>query len=399
MVFAMASLLFTSCTKENQIIDETDPVEEIDPTHLEDNPLIDNAEARSDSEGINLGCFSIEYPFSLDIDGEEVEINSEEDFENISTSINEESIVDFVYPLNITFENEENQTIENAEQLAEAFAECIPDQGWDVFPDSLDQNSFPAYLINTDESCFDLVYPVSLLDLVTGDEVIVNDEDEFIAALADAESFLFFNFPLTLIGEEGEVLANNGEELWTILISCEYDGSGAGIDTTFNLGGEILCYDVSYPFTVLLANGNEVVVNNHEEYCALMLEGQVVDFVYPITLINAEGEEVIVNSQEEFAQALEDCGFIFGGDNLFFISAGDNYINGEYGCYDINYPITAIANGETIELTNGDELIELTSTSPDSQIVFPVSITLNDTEEVVELNSMQDLFSILEDCQ
>jgi len=399
MTMALVSLMFASCTKENEIVDTTDPIEEVDPTMLNDNPLFDNALPRNNGDGVELGCLIIDYPFSLLIDGEESEVDSDDDFESLLISLTDSSIVDFVYPLDITYEDGESTVIEDAEQLGEAFASCIPDEGWDVTIDSTSDNSFPAYLINSQESCFNVTYPVSMIDYNTGDEVVANNEAEFVAALANAELFLFFNFPLTLEGDEGEVTAEDSEELWELLLSCEYDGSG-GIDTTFNPSGEILCYDIAYPFTVLLADGSEVIVNDHEEYCALMLGGEILDFVYPITLIDQEGDEVVINDQSDFMEALEDCADItvFGPD-LFILATGDNYGDGALGCYDINYPISIDVDGEIVEAGSTAEVIAISTSTPWAQAVFPINITLNETGETVELGSIFDLIDVLENCQ
>jgi len=400
MLMAFVSFMLASCTKDNQTEVQIDPVEETEPTNVIDNPLVDNIVPRSDSEGCDLECFIIDYPFSISLDGEVSEIDSEEDLNSVFESITEESVVDFVYPLNITYDDGETAVINNVEELGEAFASCIPDEGWNINIDSTSENSFPAFLINSEESCYNLVYPLTLTDLVTGENVDVQNEEDFISAMTNTESILFFNFPLTLTGEEGEATANSGEELWDLLLACEYEGTGGGIDSTFNPSGEVLCYEIVYPFSVLLANGDEAVINNHEEYCAIMLEGQVADFVYPITLINAEGELTVVNSQEELEQAFLDCVFIFeGGSELFLLLAADNAFNNGYGCYDINYPISAIVDGEEVELNNFEDAMGLVNLSPEAQAVFPVNITLNTTGEIIQLESIIELFNLAEECE
>lgn len=399
MTMTLVSLMFASCTKENKIIDTTDPIEGLDPTMLNDNPLFDNALPRNNEDGVDLGCLIIDYPFSLLIDGVESEVDSDDDFESLLISLTDSSIVDFVYPVDITYEDGEASMIENAEELGEAFASCIPDEGWDVTIDSTSDNSFPAYLINSQESCFDVTYPVSMIDFHTGDEVVANNQGEFIAALANVELFLYFTFPLNLEGEQGEVTAENSEELWDLLLSCEYNGPG-GIDTTFNPSGEILCYDIAYPFTLLLIDGSEVVVHDHEEYSVQMLNGQVLDFIYPITLIDSEGEELVVSDQSGLMAAFDACFDITVlGPDLFILAAGDNYGDGNLGCYDINYPISIDVDGEIVEVNSTAEVIAIGTSIPSAQAVFPISVTLTETGETVELDSIIDLFDVLEDCQ
>ena len=76
LIFAAFMFTFTSCTKEE--ITEAE-ITEI-PTDIDEdyyNSLLDNIENRNDlEEGLGLGCFSINTPFSLDVNGDIIEINT-----------------------------------------------------------------------------------------------------------------------------------------------------------------------------------------------------------------------------------------------------------------------------------------------------------------------------------
>lgn len=397
MLFAMASLFITSCTKEDIANEEIDPIEETEVEQLTDNPLVDDIEARSTGDGAELACFVIDYPFSLSVDGEISEIDSEEDLEAVFADLTGQEIVDFVYPFDITYEDGTTESIADAEALGEAFATCIPDHGWDPGSGGQDDCGFPAYLITQDEGCYDLVYPITLVDSDTGATTEVSNDEEFIAAITNTELILLFQFPLTLVDEDGvESTATDADGLFQLLVDCEYEGGGS-VDTVISVGGDIACYDIEFPFTVSLVDGSEVEVADNDELLSLMLEGNVVSFVYPITLLDEEGETITVNSDEDLMEAFIDCGY--GGTPLDialpFLLSGDNAANDGFGCYDIIYPLTVVDDNETIELQSLDEAINITMESPLAELQFPVSVT-NSDGEVVTIESLEELFSTLE---
>ena len=406
-------ITFASCTKEE--ISTTD-ITEI-PTDIDEdmfNPLLDNIENRDDLEdGLQLGCFSIDTPFSLDVDGTVVEINTLEDLENAfdfdstDVAIN----VDFVYPLSITYEDGETAELADGEALGEAFSLCIPDEGWEQ-PDSTGfDGSFPAYLICEINSCYQLIYPVTLVDM-NGTTYTVNNEDEFIDALSTVD-YLAFQFPVNL-SEEGEdaiLVATSSEELFDLLLDCQGEswtgGGDVEIDSTFDIGG-IACYDLVFPVTFSTVNGGDLVINNYEEFSAALLNGNIENFVYPISLANINSDELItVNNDEEFAEALDDCWDGNGGgvnptdgDVAFiFFVASDDF---DSDCYSINYPVDVITiDSMQVTYTSASDVTTAIETGENfpHQLVYPVSVTINVSGETVILEETNDIFELLEDCQ
>ncbi len=399
-MFAVITFMFASCTEEDTTIEVIDPVEEIDTTKLTDNPLVDQIEGRDNEEGCELGCFTIDYPFSISINGEVYEIDSEDDLDVILLdSLSEDAVVDFVYPFNITFEDGETETINNADELGLAFSECIPDEGWDVNNDTLGIDIFPAFLINSEENCFDLVYPITLQD-ESGNNIVIDDEEAFIAAYTSGESFLFFTFPLSLTGEEDVVVAN-GEDLFDLLLTCEYDNGG--VDTTFTGGDFFGCYEFAYPFSVILTSGEEVIINNHEEFCNI-LQGNVQGFGFPLTLIDEAGDEIVVNSEEELIELFQACDTLnidpWDSDGtLFILLTADNDVSPDgYGCYSVNFPVSVDTGDEIIEINSAEEGFGLNEQLGLGNVVFPVSIILNSNGEEVEINSILELLEVFENC-
>ena len=194
----LAILAFTSCQKEDTLITEVD-VPTVEPTETQVNGLL--ARAAHSSDGLDIGCVSIDYPFSMILeDSSIIEITSEDD---LVTAFEDEANppLDFVYPLTVTDEDGNSSTVIDAEALADIFADCIPDTGWD---DDFGDWFFPAWEINYENSCYQLVYPVTLLDMDSS-AVVANDEDELIAFLADGDIYSFA-FPIDLEDEDGNVV-------------------------------------------------------------------------------------------------------------------------------------------------------------------------------------------------
>lgn len=392
LFLTMVILSVFSCTK-----DDVDGINDIEPiVEVEDystNVLV--AQLNSEDDDFWLGCFSIETPFQLTIDGNAVTIETIEDMEAALDGLDETSAVDFVYPLTVNYEDGSTAEVADGEALGEAFATCIPDDGWSDI-----ENGFPAYVINEENSCYNLVYPVSLTDL-EGETVTVADEAAFIEALAN-NSFLFFTFPLNLENEEGvAVTAENDEELFALFFDCE--GTHPPCDSVDFGFGTIACYDVVFPVDMLTidADGNEVIITieNEDGFNNALLEGIVIGFAYPLTLSDEEGTELTINSEEELGEAIFACVDIIGPGNIesmrFIGEQGEQGGN----CYLINYPITINADDEAIVVNTPEESLNTFFGAETSELVFPIEVTLTATGNVLTLNNIGDISSLLEDCE
>lgn len=401
-------ITFTSCTEDP--ISETDNTEI--PTDVDEvmfNPLLDNIENRDDTDGLELGCFSINTPFSLDVDGSIFEINTFEDLDNaFDFDANDVAPnVDFVYPISITHANGDTEELADGEALGQAFALCIPDEGWESSDSTGTDGAFPAFLITELNSCYELVYPVTLQDY-DGTTYTANNEEGLIELLA-SENFLDFVLPISLQDEDGVYTANTADELFDLLLDCQdQTWTGGGDDEEYecplDIGG-IACYNLSFPVTFATIDGGEVVVNNAEEFSAAMISGNIANFVYPVTLVQVDTEEAVtVNSEEELNAAIDACwdgtggGNTTGGDAIIFFIASDDF---ESDCYSINYPVNVISMGNEVTYASVDDVNNALQTGanlPDD-LVYPVSVTLNSTGESVVINGAEDIITLLENCQ
>ncbi len=390
LFFLVAGALFmTSCQEDSFDTTDNGKTDVTPETELVNNVF---AQTRTDGNGVELECLTILYSFELELlDGTQVTVASDEDFEDILLNQDTSNyIVDFVYPLTVEDEDDNEVSVADLEELVELFASCIPDDGWgDGGSDG--SELVPAFLIDGENSCYELVYPINLVD-ENGNTVTVADEDEFIDALA-ANPILFFEFPITLSNDEGDVTINNIEELFAALWDCEEFENPCD---SIPIGGAsyLGCYQVEFPIELVLVDGSTVTVADEDEFANLLWSGEVAGFVYPLTLTDDEGNVVVVDSDEALSNAINDC---YDFEPLwaleFLFNSGP-----EAGCYEINYPITI---GGTV-VNNTEEYFQVLETindPADFEINYPASVTLIDDGSTVTLNSNEDLAALFVDCQ
>lgn len=389
---ALLTLMFTSCDRDNSV-DETNIDES--PTEVNVNPLVGRS-LGGNGDGMDFDCFLIKYTFSfVDIDDNEYPISSDEDFINLLDSSEELQIVDFKYPLTIITDSGESQA--NSEDDLEAlFASCVPSGGWE-------EGEFPAFSINYDNSCYELVYPVSVRN-DAGDVTVLDNEEAFNDAMA--ADLVYFVFPLDLIEEDGTAsTVEDIDMLFTYLIGCNGFGPSdtlIGAEWDWEGGFEYLgCYMLQFPFDVNLADGTAVTVNNHEELCDLMLTGELVDYAYPLTLEDEDNVEYVVNSEAELETLLIECDYIWVGDfegDVLVLLSGAGAFENEDPCYVISFPIE-IANGiETTSIASLEEMQEILFGEPQS-LVYPLNVVLESDGSIYTVEGIESLFDLLTICE
>ena len=410
----LALLVMTSCQKEN-IDTLTEKEETVTPTITTIAPPTNALFSRTSSEdaadevGISLDCITIIFPFNLlDNTGGIHEIDSEEAFAELfeETFDTTQYIVDFEFPLNVSLNGETAIVVEDNDQLGALFAECVPDGGWD-------DTYFPAYLIDDENSCYKTVYPISLEDATDGSIITVENEASFIEVLVEKE--VYFHFPITLTDETEEVTVATVEQLFDVLFSCnEFYQDSLAWD--YEDGFEyIYCYQVNFPLDVVLSGGTTKTVNNHEELCELMLQGELADYAYPLTLISPEGEEVIAESAEALEVLFEACDYDIGGfeesDVLLLAVFAQPFTEDSTSvCYTVNYPVSGTYVDETgatqtVVFNSEEEIFESQNFPPNGDtenaglnLVYPVEVTKQSDNQVVTINTIEDLFEVVEEC-
>lgn len=387
VVLLFGLFTFSSCEKEN-IDDTIIDVEEVLPTTSVVNNVILGLGSGSE-EGLEFGCLTILYDFEMvDEEGVNILFTSDDEFFDYLEDSTNSALLDFGYPLEVEDIDDDgvNESVNDIEELLELFAECIPTGGWTG-------GEFPAFVISFENSCYEMVYPVSLVD-IDGNVVIVNDAVELGDLLANGDLY-FFEWPLSLVDEDDVVYTADSEDALFILLS-ECDDFGNPCDTVITGGGFIGCYEIVFPIDLVLIDGSVVTAADENEFFNLIFSGQVEDFSYPITLLAADGTEIIISDADALDQALQDCGFIGGGDQMLLL-AGTATAAGS-GCYEINLPIDFVMlDGSILAITTMDEYIENMGAA--ETLVYPVSVTLTEDGSVVNLEDFEDILILLDECE
>ena len=240
------------------------------------------------------------YPATLLlVDGTTVVVNDDDEFAAVVVS---GDWAGFGFPLTLIDEDGEEIVVNDEEELDEALLDCA---GFGE----------PGFEFG-DLFCYDLTYPFSVTDLVTGDEITVNDSEEwFELQFGGPNGPISFeiNYPITLIDIETgeETVVNDEVELDEALAACTGSGGPGGPDPEF---GEFLCYDFVYPFSVAdQITGDVTAFNDSDEWNDYLNAGgpngpDSFEFVYPFSLSSVEtGDEVTVNDEEELFEAIEEC--------------------------------------------------------------------------------------------
>lgn len=176
--------------------------------------------ALRDGSGDNIingsSCISFVFPYTVEVFGQQIRIESEKDFVKVERILNQnnsgQDAVQVLFPVTIVLANHTKIVVSSEDELEDYEEECI--EGSD----------------DRDIECVDFKYPLefSLYDAqnqVTDNIVIDNDEElfKFLDKLED-DVYVSLKFPVTLILADGsEINVYNNDELEDIIEDSKDD--------------------------------------------------------------------------------------------------------------------------------------------------------------------------------
>ncbi|WP_430427604.1 hypothetical protein [Maribacter litoralis] len=189
----------------------------------------------NDGSGDNIvdgtSCFEINFPYTVEVNGIELTIDSEEDIdqvEEIFDSIDDdENLLDIIFPITVTAGDFTEITINGLEDLRDLAADCKEDGEDD------------------DIECIDFVYPMTMftfnVNLEQTSSVEVTSDRElrlFFKELGD-DSLVSFDFPVTLqLYDETTIVVESNQELAIAIENakdtCDEDDDDDYNDDDFN---------------------------------------------------------------------------------------------------------------------------------------------------------------------
>ncbi|MBV7267823.1 hypothetical protein [Winogradskyella luteola] len=209
---------------------------------------------------------------------------------------------DFVYPLTLSYNNGSTVTIQDLDNLVDVMLSSTDELYIDGISFPFDVETF-----NDDTDSIEIE--------------TIEDEEEFIDLLEDCD----FDEDDDECYEEYdpvcvEVTSPNGETfIVTYPNECYAEWDGFGDDdflddcgSDYYVGG-FECFSFNFPISVVTEDGEMITINSEEELSTELYDVYVFDFVYPFAVTVYEDEDddeediVIINSAEDFEDVLEDC--------------------------------------------------------------------------------------------
>ncbi|WP_298894272.1 hypothetical protein [uncultured Psychroserpens sp.] len=204
---------------------------------------------------------------------------------------------DFVYPINLSYNNGTTVAVESLEDLVQVLINSTDDLYINgiAFP-------FDVETYNDDSDAIEVV--------------TINNEEEFEDVLEDCD---FDEFDCECDDEYDpvcvEIEAPNGEVfLMTYPNECyaECDGFteddfSENCEEDYNCPGGIECFTFNFPLSIITDDGTTLEVNSQEELDNALYNSYYFDFVFPIDVTLDDGDVLTINNEEEFEDILEDC--------------------------------------------------------------------------------------------
>lgn len=285
--FVAMALLFNSCQEEfEEVGSDTQETLETNSSTAE---LIINT-ASNDGSFDNIvdesSCIAVQFPYTVEIAGIQITIDSIEDLELIEDIFDEfdddEDVLDIIFPITITLADFTEVVIENKEQLRELAADCK--EGGD----------------DDDIECIDFVYPITLFTFdVNGQQassVQINSDKDLRLFFKEREEgeIISIDFPVTLKKYDGtEVQVSTNAELARVLEAakdeCDEDDDDDYNDDDFDEDRFDFCL-TECPWQV-----REVIrgdVNQTEQYLEYIM-----DFAEDGTVMVKDREGNVLNGE------------------------------------------------------------------------------------------------------
>lgn len=213
----LSGMLFTSCrTEEDEIIDA--PIEETLGANSSVAALMQRvslSDGSLDNIIDNANCFTVNLPVTVIVNGIEVTVNTEADYELIEDILDESDddvdTVEIVFPITVTLEDYTEVTLNSVEEFLALLITC---PGEDEDDDDIE--------------CLDFVYPITatLFNPVTEElETFVIENDEQLYAfleLIEDSDVVTIEFPISVILADGStVVIESLEELEAVIDEAE----------------------------------------------------------------------------------------------------------------------------------------------------------------------------------
>jgi len=245
----------------------------------------------------------------------------------------------------------------------------------------------------SDEKCFQFVYPISFILPDESEITIKHDEDwdeinVWYEENEDSEDGPEIKYPFSISLDGSTFEVNNDfdflELIYLIVTIC--------VEIEENYFEK--CFEFVYPISFILPDGNEITINHDEDWYKIELwyeenkgSDEEPEIIYPFDVI-LDDEVITINNEEELKDLEEYC-------------YEKDY---DEECFEFFYPISFILPGGNEITINHDEdwyKIELwyeenKDSDEEPEIIYPFNVILDD--EVITINNEEDLNALKDYC-
>jgi hypothetical protein len=260
-------IILTSCQEE--VTEITQPTEQealVPDSQLARNIFNMSINSSSASAIVtNTSCLSIELPFSVVVNGNEITIETEEDYDIVATIFDEfdddDDELQIIFPVTLILFDYSEVEVNNNDELEFYIEECLNN-----------------YNVEDDIDCITFEYPITLSLFNTAfqllDTVVVNNDQELFNFLDDDfdddDVIAAINYPINVVLFDGTVITvNNNNELNNI-IEANDDDCDDDNNTNISLN------DLETLLLECLWNIDDLEIN--DEDLDELYEGYLIDF-------------------------------------------------------------------------------------------------------------------------
>jgi hypothetical protein len=217
------SFALTNCQKEEEeIITDTPPTESIRSGSPLAGLIIRNSQSPTACDNVldNTSCFRVVLPVTVTVNGNQVAVTTEDDYQTVQDLIDNTSgndIVYFTYPITIQYQNFTTQVINDWNELENAIDDCDDDDGLDEIDCVFINYPIVVNVYNTSTQTTNTVTIQSNIQLYN---FINGLSSGVIAAIV---------YPISAVNSDGSnIVINNNSELESFLEDsiddCDDDG-------------------------------------------------------------------------------------------------------------------------------------------------------------------------------
>lgn len=246
----------------------------------------------------------------------------------------------------------------------------------------------------------DIVFPNGSTITIANEQQLEEEIDAYYEANPDTEEDPRPVYPITVqLGDGSDQVIENDEDFEALIIRCDH----------FDEEDFIICFEIEYPISIIYPDGTSQDVDSDDDLrnAIATWESANIDteeeptLAYPIKIFLEDGSPVTITNEEELEEAFdtcyEDCEEDDEGHD------GDEF--DEEDCFDVTFPITLLIGDDRRVFNSQEELDnaqdEWEQANPNSEVEvtveYPITITYSDGSQET-MNSDEELEAAYEAC-